>query len=109
MMSLGRYCPSPLAHQTLSTFACKNLARIKVQSDFDGLPGLHVLEGALVKAGQQVPVLIDNEGGDPADTIDPCNHSRLNLEIHDVAILRRDHQRIVEVIARQFELRLQTF
>src|SRR5450631_1653442 len=42
-------------------FRLKNLTRVKIQSDFDGLPGLHILEGPLVKAGQQVAVVIHDE------------------------------------------------
>ncbi len=72
-MSLGRYCPSPLAHQTLSTFRREYLARVKIQRDFNWLPGLHILEVLLaLRLAKQVAVTIDNERGNSADLTMPA-------------------------------------
>jgi hypothetical protein len=103
--SLGRYCPSPLAFQMLSTWP-EDLARREIECDLDELTGAHVFEVLLEVGREQVTVGACDQGGDSADTQDACHHARAHLEVDDEAVLGCPQRRVLEVELRLLQLRL---
>src|SRR5439155_8388751 len=57
----GQVLPLSVGPPDTVHFRRKDLSRVKVERDFNRLPDLHILERLLIKAGQEVAVLIDNE------------------------------------------------
>src|SRR5712664_1064111 len=67
----------------------ENLTGIKVECNFDGLARLHIFEVLLEICCEQIAVCIRDKGGDAADPICASHHSRADLKVDDMTVLRR--------------------
>ena len=85
--------------------ANKDLARIKVECNFDRLARLHIFEVLLEICCEQIAVCIRDKGGDPADPKCASHHSRADLKVDDMTVLRRGQSGIIQIVARQLKLR----
>ena len=81
-----------------------DLSRVQVESGFDRLPRLHVLQIFLIVRRQQVAVRIADERGDRPHPVVAGDHTGADLQVDDVAVLRRHQGRVVQVEERLIEL-----
>src|SRR6266699_6276401 len=84
----------------------EDLAGIRVECNFDRLARLHIFEVLLEISCEQIAVCIRNKGGDAADPKCAGHHSRADLKVNDMTVLRRHQGGIIEIVSRQLKLRL---